>query len=290
MAGLEVTGVQAGQATTGATGGQPKQKQNIVIEFTSLPDKLKTKEVRAFYDKDGSGFIEAQNANGQNEYALMADFARSMGIDLSKYKSDITKVTIEDNGKYSAGYNSNGTRVRTLNLPADNGTFVYTENKQNNTMQGIRYDENFKPNGFTTSYDGKTWTMTRELLNYRIVQKNDNTTVTDITSNRVVSTSIKNKKGEYVNTYYEYKPLTKGKNSLELVNEYTNKGYTVGEQLMKKPDNLEVSNSTYTLNGKPVQAKPIGRGRYEITDDKGNVFYISHDGVKLKPEYVRNNP
>ena len=46
----------------------------------------------------------------------------------------------------------------------------------------------------------------------------------------------------------------------------------------------------YTLNGKPVQAKPIGKGRYEVTDEKGNISYISHDGVKLKPEYVRNNP
>jgi len=51
----------------------------------------------------------------------------------------------------------------------------------------------------------------------------------------------------------------------------------------------EIENYT-TLNGKRVQAKPISKGRYEITDKKGNIFYISHDGVKLKPEHVRNNP
>ena len=46
-------------------------------------------------------------------------------------------------------------------------------------------------------------------------------------------------------------------------------------------------NSEYLLNGKPVKAKPIGKGRYEVTTEKGNVYYISHDGVNLKPEYVR---
>ena len=291
MAELRIEGQVQG-TTQPQRKAQPQKKENIVIEFTSLPDNMKTAKVRAFYDKDGSGFIESQNANGQNEYALMAEFAKSMGIDLSKYKSDITKVTIEDNGKYSAGYNSKGIRVRTLTLPSDKGTFEYTENTPSIgcAKRGIGYDKNFKPNGYNTYWDGKEWTITSKLSNFKIVQKSFNTTVTDTNNNRLVSTSIKNKKGEYINTYYEYKPLTNGKNNLEQVNEYNSKGYVVGTELIERPDNLKVSKTAYTLNGKPVQAKPIGKGRYEVTTEKGNIYYISHDGVNLKPEYVRNNP
>ena len=68
---------------------QPQKKENIVIEFSSLPTELKTKEVREFYDKDGSGFLESNNWNGQNEVALMAE---AFGLDLSNYKSNITKT------------------------------------------------------------------------------------------------------------------------------------------------------------------------------------------------------
>ena len=71
---------------TGKPQTKPQANQNIVIEFTSLPEKLKTQKVREFYDKDGSGFLESCNSQGQNEISLMANLAKSLGIDLSKYK------------------------------------------------------------------------------------------------------------------------------------------------------------------------------------------------------------
>ena len=51
-------------------------------------------------------------------------------------------------------------------------------------------------------------------------------------------------------------------------------------------DDVKTIETYFTLNGKRVQAKDIGKVRYEITDENGNVSYISHDGYKLKPEYV----
>ena len=46
----------------------------------------------------------------------------------------------------------------------------------------------------------------------------------------------------------------------------------------------------YQINGETVQAKAVGRGRYLITTEKGETFYISHDGFKLKNSYVESNP
>ena len=71
---------QATNSSTKPASTQP-QRKNIVIEFSSLPKKLKTKEVREFYDKDKSGLLESNNWNGQDEVALMAE---AFGLDLSK--------------------------------------------------------------------------------------------------------------------------------------------------------------------------------------------------------------
>ena len=82
------------------------------------------------------------------------------------------------------------------------------------------------------------------------------------------------------------------KNTLALLNQMIKYFQNLG--IIDRTCNFQVrrlsDKTTFTLNGKPVQAKPSGKGRYEVTDEKGNVSYISHDGVKLKPEYVRNNP
>lgn len=156
MAGLEVTGVHAGQSTTGATGGQPKQMQNIVIEFRSLPDKLKTKKVREFYDKDFSGFLESNNANGQNEIALMQQAFRT---DLSKYKSSITYTNSFHTSAYNTyeGYDKNGNKVVEINdfgsliqeLRFNKGrNIVETKNDNGETThssQFTNYDANYNP-------------------------------------------------------------------------------------------------------------------------------------------------
>ena len=87
-------------------------------------------------------------------------------------------------------------------------------------------------------------------------------------------------------TYSNHQNLTNGKYNLTVMTEYS-------EIIDDRTYPAKTKSSTkqvFELNGKPVQAKPIGKGRYEVSDEKGNVSYISHDGVKLKPEYVRSNP
>lgn len=105
MTGLEVSRVQAEQKTTTVRKQQPKQ-ENIIIKFSDLPANMRTKQVREFYDKDNSGFLESNNENGQNEVALMQ---QAFGLDLSKYKSDITKTKKEEN--VYTGYNNNGDKI-----------------------------------------------------------------------------------------------------------------------------------------------------------------------------------
>lgn len=81
--------VQAQSTPQTKAKAQPQKKENIVIEFSSLPENLKTEKVRKFYDKDGSRFLESNNANGQNEIDLMA---KAFNLDLSKYKSNIVRT------------------------------------------------------------------------------------------------------------------------------------------------------------------------------------------------------
>lgn len=104
--------------------------------------------------------------------------------------------------------------------------------------------------------------------------------------------------------FYKYKDITKGKNNIKENTQMTFKLHArvlasnkdmckaVSEEIIdpSRIYNPKTVVTTYTLNGAKVQAKPIGKGQYEIINKDGNVSYISHDGFKLKPEYVRNNP
>ncbi|MBR4624299.1 MAG: hypothetical protein IKO56_02025 [Alphaproteobacteria bacterium] len=281
---------------------KPKPNQNIVIEFSSLPKELKTKEVREFYDKDGSGFLESQNSKGQNEIALMADLAKSLGIDLSKYKSNITKVvrtTANHEGpcEVSRAYDANGKFVMDL-LMFDDGDVATFEKSTTqpkfskvyraaidykmileqkiNSMGGADYGIE-KLNNDMTMY-------TDYIQRFSILEDKNGT---------VIATEDFSGKEPTFNIYADI-PLTCGKNKLVATFCYSGNGYLHYDDISngKLPYNFDkcsITNTTYTLNGKPVRAKLTKNFQYEITDEKGNVSYLSFWGENLSAEQVRKN-
>lgn len=265
---------------------QPQKKENIVIEFTSLPDNMKTAKVRAFYDKDGSGFIESNNANGQNEVALMQ---QAFGLDLSKYKSNITKVArTECNHEYprkmSRTYDSNGKWVKDLEIYDDGDVYTYEK-----SMTQSKFSKGYAASNYALILEQKI--NSRGCADNKIEKLGNG--MTYYADYKTKHSVLKDKKGKIVASWdwsngknefnlYQDKVLVKGKNTLVATHCYSGT-----DEDVKK---LSLTNTTYTLNGKKVQAKPIGKGRYEVTTEKGNIYYISHDGVNLKPEYVRKNP
>ena len=317
MSELRIEGQAQGTAQTQRK-AQPQKKENIVIEFTSLPNNMKTAKARAFYDKDGSGFIESNNANGQNEVALMQ---QAFGLDLSKYKSDIVKV------KGNNGFDINGNKIR--EVVERNGKIIYRtcspgyfKGKVNSFGTKQIFDENYKPTGFWSKCVCKPndrYKTTGVLPNYDgvPVKQYENYGPNGTIGNAKLE--ISNQQGDVVATYeekyrrkdkngeinyetisekrnvYEHRTLTKGKNTIVSHKKYNaklpeNESGIPYNGLQKMPIKTDLETETFTLNGKKVQAKPIGKGRYEVATEKGNIYYISHDGKILKPEYVRNNP
>lgn len=285
MAELRIEGQVQGAAQPRRK-AQPQKKENIVIEFTSLPDNMKTAKVRAFYDKDGSGFIESNNANGQNEVALMQ---QAFGLDLSKYKSNITKVVrTECNHEYprkmSRTYDSNGKWVKDLEIYDDGDVYTYEK-----SMTQSKFSKGYAASNYALILEQKI--NSRGCADNKIEKLGNG--MTYYADYKTKHSVLKDKKGKIVASWdwsngknefnlYQDKVLVKGKNTLVATHCYSGT-----DEDVKK---LSLTNTTYTLNGKKVQAKPIGKGRYEVTTEKGNIYYISHDGVNLKPEYVRNNP
>lgn len=300
MAELRINGQAQGTAQPQRK-AQPQKKENIVIEFTSLPDNMKTAKVRAFYDKDGSGFIESNNANGQNEVALMQ---QAFGLDLSKYKSNITKVVRtkcnhEYPRKMSRTYDSNGKWVKDLEIYDDGDVYTYEK-----SMTQSKFSKGYAASNYALILEQKI--NSRGCADNKI-EKLDNG-MTYYADYKTKHGMLKDKKGKIVASrdwsngknefnLYQDKVLVKGKNTLVATHCYSGtdeikNGIFIqsGDVVPNDVEKLSLTNTTYTLNGKKVQAKPIGKGRYEVTTEKGNIYYISHDGVNLKPEYVRNNP
>lgn len=61
--------------------------QNYIIDFTDLPKKYRTAEMRKKFDKNGNGFLESKNStNNMDEIQIMEN---AIGLDLSKYKKGI---------------------------------------------------------------------------------------------------------------------------------------------------------------------------------------------------------
>lgn len=281
---------------------KPQASQNIVIEFSSLPAQLKTEKVRSFYDKDGSGFLESNNSQGQNEISLMAEFAKSMGIDLSKYKSNIAKVVRtncnhEGTREMSRAYDSNGKWVMDLEI-YDNSVATYEK-----SMTQAKFSKEYASSDYHLFLEQKI--NSRGCADNGIIKLDNG--MTYYTDYKKHHAELKDKNGkiiaseDWVNgedkfNLYQDRLITKGKNTLVATRCYSGTGqikngfFIQDGELPNDIEKFPLTKTTFSLNGKPVQAKPIGKGRYEVTDEKGNVSYISHDGVKLKPEYVRSNP
>lgn len=263
MGNLSITG----QSTQAPKKAAPKKvtpkKVDVNINFNSLPKSLNNASVRKFYDKDNSGYIESSNKNGVNEYALIADYAKSKKVDLMKHT------------------------IKTENCSFDNKNqeFTFFCNKYSVFASKYSFSGNSKDRVENdTLYNDKKQPVFIQHLEWSKPNKNGESYI---------------KSGNY--KLNEYKNVTKGKNNVQKVSSYTNAGKkamvlgmeiknAVTEGTIPDRKNYKKTRTTYTLNGKPVQAKPIGKGRYEVIDKNGNVSYISHDGVKLKPEYVRKNP
>lgn len=265
MGNLEISAAQGAQSRPQAKRQAQKPaiqaNEPILINFNSLPKSLNNEKVRKFYDKDNSGFIESKNKDGVNEYALMNDLAKSKKVDLKKYN-----ITF-DNYEPLAPF-----------------TFRVCKNAQ---IKG--------PKGTLTFSEATSKKLQLELTN-----KNGELLIKESEAFGVK----KGKSSKVKVEFYKYKDITKGKNNIKENTQMTFKlpaGVLASNKDMCKAVSEEITDpsriykpktvvTTYTLNGAKVQAKPIGKGRYEIIDKDGNVSYISHDGFKLKPEYVRNNP
>ena len=305
MGNLEISAAQGTQSRPQAKRqAQAKKAENTVILFSSLPANMKTEKVRKFYDKDNSGFLESKNANGENEVDLMQ---RAFGVDLSKYKSNVVKVhKNKDNISMNAcGFDANGKVVVSIE-EMDHLNKIY-ETWYQKDKNGVIPEGEVEPIGVkkATTYD----------KNYRREASGEKSR-----NNEILRYYYKDGYREYVYqgvlrddspfaTYYnngkkfceeekvtttKTTNLTSGKNKIQRKDTYKtdlafpDKDMTLAEAV-KKGKTEKVSSKT-TLNGIPANAKKIGKGRYEVTTEKGKVFYISHDGVNLKPEYVRKNP
>ena len=253
----------------------------------------------------------------------MANLAKSMGIDLSKYRNpQIAKV--EKDGEDFIAKDANNKAIKSMNVQSD-VVFEFTTNKKimysskdmfkfhdetnhaaKNNLRVKNYRDGSK---FERFYNDESYKTGDISVGYNKLYNKNGRLIAQVSNNKKNSPTA-------TQTSYEYTTLTSGKNKLKKVSEYqaTVNNYKYGNNKYAlqirsendseysdlrdeqspapyiKPSNSRLNKTTYTLNGKPVQAKPIGKGRYEVTDEKGNVSYISHDGVKLKPEYVRNNP
>ena len=336
---------------------QPQQP--IIIDFSVLPDKLKTQEVRAKFDKDGSGFLESNGKKG-NEYLAMAEFAKSMNIDLSKYKSDIVKVkseVVQSDGDsritwhQTRGYDKNGKPVVDLvaNIDYDevdedlcnkgysNRRLAdgYTRTTyENGVERSVEYDKDAKPieNGekrtaeFNVTFRGQKGlvkiTTTKQNEQDVAYERGDHTSsegpefVTDdyysyrehkeiddngekttwVSESRALKGTITGRWDAVQDNFY-YKgtkekemfddPNSKNKLVKTETSEY--KRPNIGEKRMATQEEREANtkkSSGYTLNGKPVQVRRSKNARFEITTDKNETKFYSHDGKNLRIDYA----
>ena len=293
---------QVTNSSTKPASTQPQKKGNIVIEFSSLPNELKTKEVREFYDKDKSGLLESNNWNGQDEVALMAE---AFGLDLSKYASKDIVKTVNDygtrcydaNGKLTHVYSGTDLWEAGNNTPYSKYDYAFTRGYRDDDYS-LAYEQKFGKNGRTgvVAYDKLGNTIKTTDGETVTIYNKDNKEVAKLTQNEKTFMSVARIfNGNKVE-------LVKGQNTLVQVQDveiedlwnidylFNGKNFDTENLLKTAEKQKPVGEIKYLYNGEPVQAKSIGKGRYEITLQDGSVEYIAHDGTELKPEYVRNNP
>lgn len=297
------------------------QKTIKVIEFTSLPQNLRTPEIRKKFDIDSSGFLESKNSVGQNEIYRIE---QAMGLDLSKYTKEASKVeTTEDSWEdinwvpyqKSTMYDKEGKPSVILAGNKDGFLGEVQRTEINGNVETTRtYDKNLniepETNGFShVVTKNVTYKGIKGLTKTEYKDEDGITTIryerghyesresSDCASADFREIEIrKDKDGEIV--YYEDfgtdpKTVTYDKYYkegigatktfefwiLEKENIFSSK---YGTLLKRKNSN---AGTQYLLNGKQVQVKQVDNGRYEITQD-GKTDYYSHDGIKLRMDYV----
>ena len=295
---------QVTNSSTKPASTQPQKKGNIVIEFSSLPKELKTKEVREFYDKDKSGLLESNNWNGHDEVALMAE---AFGLDLSKYVSKDIVKTVNDygtrcydaNGKLTHVYSGTSLWEAGNNTPYSKYDYKFTRLYHDDDYS-LMCEQKYGKKGSaveTVGYDKLGNTIkTTDTYKTATIYDSENKEIAKLTRNKDNYKSIARIfNGNKVE-------LVKGQNTLVQVQDveiedldmldylYHGKNFDTENLLKTAEKQKPVGDIKYLYNGEPVQAKSIGKGRYEITLQDGSVKYIAHDGKELKPEYVRSNP
>ena len=262
-----------------------------VVEFTSLPQNLRTTQIRKKFDKDGSGFLESKNAQGQNEIYMLE---QAMGLDLSKYKRAASKVeiTTSDTGdidyhpfKTSTLYGSNGKPSVVIKGQVPNKSFVNSEYIERKEINGNKSTtQTYIGSNLKLDKESPTETVTKN-VSYGNKKGLTKTEIKDIDYTEV---SYVDKNGNVVACFQEIA----GKNM-----DYTKNPYKYQESetlfndkkygiLTKHTENTGKGDAVYyTLNGEKANVKKSKNGRYEITQkEKTNVY--SHDGKKLKMSYV----
>lgn len=296
-----------------------------VIEFTSLPQNLRTAEMRKKFDMDGSGFLEAKNAKGQNEIYRLE---QSMGLDLSKYKKEASKVKISKS--------VNGTVEQSIMYDKNGKPSVYlTEcNEANNLFGGVKrieikgnvettrtYDENFNIEPETNGYshivtNNATFNGIKGLTKTEWKNKDGSTTIMyekdiEVTSEYTVPATpnyieirmTKDANGE-ITSFCQQTVDPKHKtewgtpiikcNGMSISQVFANDKFKLvkkhtdeylKDDLRSLDRSMLKSKDEYFFNGKPAQVVPVENGRYEITQD-GKTECYSHDGKKLRMDYV----
>ena len=260
-----------------------------VVEFTSLPQNLRTKQIRKKFDKDGSGFLEAKNAQGQNEIYMLE---QAMGLDLSKYKTATSKV--ETNTRDTGNIDYQPYKVSTLYGPNGKPSVVlYSQVKRNFIDSEFISREEINGNKSTTqTYIGSNLKLDKESPTETVTKNvsygnKKGLTKTEIKDIDYTEVSYVDKNGHVVACFQEIA----GKNMDYTKNPYNQESETLFNDnkygiLTKHTENTGKGDAVhYTLNGEKAEVKKSKNGRYEITQkEKTNVY--SHDGKKLKMSYV----
>ena len=302
-----------------------QNKTFSIIEFTSLPQNLRTVEMRKKFDADNSGFLEANNSKGQNE---IYQLEQAMGLDLSKYKKEASKVAIcagYNGTEQSIMYDKNGKpSVYLSEYNEENNLWgrVARIEKKGNVVTQRTYDKNFNIEPET---NGHSYTTTHNAtfqgingLEKKELKNADGSTTIWYTKDKEVASEYTAPTGpNYVDiymdkapngeiTYFEKKTLdTKHKSEYgypmikyekmgssqlfandksKLVRKYYENGYQ--NEINSLDHTILKSREEYFLNGKPVHVQMAENGRYAVTHD-GKTEYYSHDGKKLRMDYVK---
>lgn len=125
-----------------------------IVDFTTLPANLRTREIRKNYDLNTNGILESKTDNGQNE---IHELEKAMRIDLSEYKIEVSKVATDVSSRtdrswtpyqYTNVYNTQGKKVLSFESEGEDG-FVdgeFCRVEINNNERTIKmYNENLEP-------------------------------------------------------------------------------------------------------------------------------------------------